>query len=143
MTDLDTLREALRQEAGQSTLDIQVIVTLGRRRRRRRRLAVAGGAICLAVVAFGAVAGFGHSAGSPPVPAQRPVAPASTTHRPPPRRAPAPAPSPRASASPTAVPSGPASAVPAVSRAPLGSPSASGPSASLPVSAPSTATRVG
>jgi hypothetical protein len=129
MTDLDALREALRQEAGQSTLDIQVIVTLGRRRRRRRRLAVAGGAMCLAAVAFGVVGGAGHSAGSPPVPAQRPVSPASSTHRPPPRREPAPAPSPSpsasasptapsASASPTAIPSGSASVIPAAARVP-------------------------
>jgi hypothetical protein len=131
MNDLNALREALRQEAVPSTLDIQVIVTLGRRRRRRRRLAVAGGAMCLGAVAFGAVAGIGHSAGSPPVPAQRPVSPASATHRPPPRREPAPAPSPSASASPTAIPSGPASVIPAASRVPSASRPAS-PAASSP-----------
>jgi hypothetical protein len=131
MTDLDALREALRQETGQSTLNIQVIVTLGGRRRRRRRLAVAGGAMCLAAVAFGAVAGIGHSAGSPSVPAQRPVSPASYMHRPPPRREPTPAPSPSASASPTTTPSRPASVIPAASRVPSASspasPAASGP----------------
>jgi hypothetical protein len=113
MNDLDALREALRGETGEGALDIQVIVTKGRRLRCRRRLTVAGGAMCVAAVTFGAVAGIGHSTGSPPVPAQRPVSPAGSTHRPPPRHEPiakptakpAVAPAPTASASPAAIPS--------------------------------------
>jgi hypothetical protein len=109
MSDLDILREALREETGEGSLDVQVILIKGRQLRRRRRLTVAGGALCLAGVGLGAVIGIGHLTGSPSVPAGRPVSPASSVHQPAPRHQPTPPsgrePSPAPSSEPTSTPS--------------------------------------
>ena len=66
MTDLDTLRRALRASpepdpafdpAFASAFDPAEIITRGRRLRWRRRAVAAGSGVCLAAAVFGAVAG--------------------------------------------------------------------------------------
>jgi hypothetical protein len=96
MTDLDTLRQALRvpPPAG-PPLDVDEIITRGRRLRWRRRLAAAAGGVCVAAAVFGTMAGVGHPARTAPVPGQRPVAPSRSVH------VPSPAPT---SVAPTPVP---------------------------------------
>lgn len=90
MTDLETLRSALREPLAEDFAepDLDAIMTKGRRIRRRRRLATGGGGIAAAVVTVlvivGAVALKGSSA------EQQPLPPAASAPAPP--SAPAPAP---------------------------------------------------
>jgi hypothetical protein len=113
MTDLDTLRRALRVEqpptwAARQSLDVDQIITQGRRLRWRRRLAVGGAAVvCVAAAVSGVLAGTSHPGRSAPVPAQRPASPAHVVrHRPPaypqPTGTSAPTPSPATSRAPRA-----------------------------------------
>lgn len=83
MKDLDTLRVALTQQRppGDKTLDIDHILTKGRRLRRRRRVALAAGTMCVIAGVFGATTGITHLARPAPVPAQRPAAPAKPSPR--------------------------------------------------------------
>lgn len=104
MTDLGTLRKALRAEqplawsAGQC-LDVDQIIAQGRRLRWRRRLAVGGAvAACAAAAVSGVLAGTSHPGRAAPVPAQRPASPSHSVRQMPPAhlppsRAPAPTPS--------------------------------------------------
>lgn len=126
MTDLDTLRQALRTApeppgSGHDDLDVAAIVKHGRRLRARRRLAVAGGAACITAAAFGVLTGVSHTAGpsAPPADSGR-TAPVSTV---PPRNRPATNPSPAGTVAPAASPT-PAGA--------STSPSASAPSSPTP-----------
>ena len=62
MTDLDTLRRALRASPPpEPTFDPAAVIARGRRLRWRRRAAAAGGGLCLGVAVFGAVAGVGRA----------------------------------------------------------------------------------
>lgn len=123
MSDLDTLRRALRagSQAEADGPDVSAIMKRGRRLRARRRLTVVGGAACAAAVAFGIASGVSHAArptgtpadygrsapahrpgGNVPGPVHRP-APARDTGpsaSPVPRRGPVPEQSPGASGSP-------------------------------------------
>ena len=82
MTDLDTLRRALRAPGAHGyapeILDVDEITTLGRRLRRRRRLVAAGGGVCVAAAVFGVATGITHLTRPSPTPAQYPVSPART-----------------------------------------------------------------
>jgi hypothetical protein len=117
MTDLDTLRRALRAspEPGRGfdpdfapafeAFDPAVIVAKGRRLRWRRRAVAAGSGVCLAAAVFGAMVGVGRLAGPSTGPARHTVAPIGPVGS-----RPRPVPSPRRdsaipSASPTASPS--------------------------------------
>jgi hypothetical protein len=130
MTDLDTLRQALRATPEPRAfipddLDVAVIVRRGRRLRARRRLTVAAGAACVAAAAFGAVSGVGHTAApavSPAGPGR--IAPASQPGRRGSRPTATPKASPARETSPT--PSGTASVSPSgtASVSPSATPSA-------------------
>ena len=81
MTDLDTLRRALRASratgaAPEPAFDPAAIITRGRRLRWRRRAAAAGGGLCLGVAVFGAVAGVGRLTAPSPGPGHHPISPA-------------------------------------------------------------------
>ncbi|MBV9446996.1 MAG: hypothetical protein JO345_14025 [Streptosporangiaceae bacterium] len=113
MTDLDTLRRALRAEqpptwsAGQSP-DLDRIMTQGRRLRWRRRIAVGGAVLVCAVGAVsGVLAGTSHPGRATPVPAQRPVSRTHAVREKPTYLPPsqAPTPSPESSADPLPTPS--------------------------------------
>jgi len=82
MTDLDTLRRALRVSDGDGysagALDVDEIRTLGKRLRRRRRLAAVGAGLCVAAAVFGVATGITHLTRPSPAPAQYPVSPART-----------------------------------------------------------------
>ncbi|HEX6525331.1 MAG TPA: hypothetical protein VF070_35780 [Streptosporangiaceae bacterium] len=106
MTDLDTLRRALRVEqpsawsAGQC-LDVDQIMTQGRRLRWRRRLAVGGAVVmCAAAAVSGVLAGTSHTGRAAPVPAQRPASVRQTPSYLPPSQAPTLTPSPASSLAP-------------------------------------------
>ncbi|WP_410647135.1 hypothetical protein [Amycolatopsis sp. cmx-4-54] len=92
MTDLETLRSALREPPAEDFAepDLGAIMTKGRRIRRRRRLATGGGGIAAAVVTVlvivGAVALKGSSS------EQQPLPPAASAPAPAPPSAPVPAP---------------------------------------------------
>lgn len=91
MTDLDTLRRALRAQqdlgpGGPSAPDLGEVMTRGKRLRLRRRLTAAGGAVCAAAVVFGTVSGISHPTRSAPVPGQRPAGSAKTVPSPSPRQ---------------------------------------------------------
>jgi hypothetical protein len=75
MTDIEALRRALQAPDDAGSVDIGEIVTRGKRLRVRRRLAVAGAAMCAALVVTGVVTGGGHLVRSAPVPAQHPTEP--------------------------------------------------------------------
>ena len=121
MTDLDTLRRALRTspepdpayaQAFQSTLDPAEIITRGRRLRWRRRAVAAGSGVCLAAAVFGAVAGIGRLTAPSSGPSHQtviPIGPAGTRPRPAPSLSRV-NPTPSASASATASPTSPAGA---------------------------------
>ncbi len=132
MTDLDTLRQALRAPgAGPDPLDVPSIIERGRRLRRRRRLAAVAGGVCAAAAVFWAVTGAAHLMQPSAVPA-RPAAPAGSAPAPSPSRVTArPSASPKA---PMATPSpSPSAAGPTATRSPSEpNPSASLPRASLP-----------
>ena len=108
MTDLDTLRRALRVPGADGypaeTLNVDEITTLGRRLRRRRRLMAAGGGVCVAAAVFGVVTGITHLTRPSPAPAQYPVSPARTAPGPS-RCHPVPGPTGIGTSAPTAVPS--------------------------------------
>ncbi|UUV28394.1 hypothetical protein NQK81_26725 [Amycolatopsis roodepoortensis] len=76
MTDLETLRSALREPpaGGFAEPDLDAIMTKGRRIRRRRRLAAGGGGIAAAVVTVLVIVG----AVALKEPAQRPLPPAAS-----------------------------------------------------------------
>ena len=77
MTDLDTLREALRAPAAAGDPpDIAALIKRGRRLRRLRRLTAVAGAACAAAAVFGAVTGITHLTRPATAPAQHPAAPA-------------------------------------------------------------------
>jgi len=127
MTDLDTLRRALRveQPTGQA-VDVDQIMTQGRRLRRRRRLAVGGAVVvCAAAAVSGVLAGTGHPGGSAPIPAQRPASPAHVVRERPPSY-----PAPSWTAAPTPSPASPlaprATTTPDSLASPLPTPSRSG-----------------
>jgi hypothetical protein len=83
MSDLDTLRRALRTQHGwdgEQIPDLGEIMTRGRRLRLWRRLAAVGGALCVVAVIFGAVVGIGRLTRPAPVPAQRPAGSAHPAH---------------------------------------------------------------
>lgn len=85
MTDLDTLRLALRVPAETADpLDVPGIIERGRRLRRRRRLTAIAGGVCAAAAVFGAVTGAGHLERPAPAPVP-PAGPARSTPAPPPR----------------------------------------------------------
>lgn len=96
MADIDALRQALRDNRGSpgQAIDIDVIMTRGRRLRRRRRLTVAAAAACLVAAA---TVGITHQTGSAPAPAQHPVS--TVTHHP--------SPAPHPSTSPPGLPGSP------------------------------------
>jgi hypothetical protein len=142
MTDLDTLRRALRIRQdpgpdGRATPDLGEIMARGRCLRFRRRLAAAGGAVCAAAVVFGTVSGIGHPARPALVPGQRPADSTRTVHPPSPRHAQASAPVPvpsRGSATPTpSDPATPSQGPGTSSPAPTPSTTPSGAAASTPV----------
>jgi hypothetical protein len=128
MTDLDTLRRALRTRQdpgpdGRATPDLGEIMAQGKRLRFRRRLTAAGGAVCAAAVVFGTVSGIGHLARPAPVPGQRPADSTRTVHSPSPRHAQASAPVPVPTSSGSATPSqgpGTSGPVPTPSTTPSG-----------------------
>jgi hypothetical protein len=147
MTDLDTLRRALRAQSAPyqpgprpDALDIGEIMARGRWLRRRRRLTAAGGAACLAVVLFAAIVGIGHLGRPSPVPGpQHPAGPTRSTSRPVPvpthTPAPVPSGSPAPSAAGTPVPTASGTPVPSSTRAPT--PSAARPgTTAVPVPTP-------
>jgi hypothetical protein len=78
MTDLETLRRALRAGPGPGSLagppDLEAIMARGRRQRARQRLAAAGGLLCLAGVIVATVGGIAHLTRPGPAPT-RPQAP--------------------------------------------------------------------
>ena len=102
MTDLDTLRRALRaggEPIVHDDVDLSLIMARGRRMRLRRRLAAAGGAVGIATAALAVALGAPQLARPSLTPGQLPAAPGhvvSTKATPAPR-----APSPRR---PTALP---------------------------------------
>lgn len=120
MTDVDTLRRALRvtpdsHAFAHDDLDVAGILRRGRRVRARRRLILAGAAACVAAMVFGLVTGTGLTASPavPPVVSGRSAPahmPGGTTPRPSsrPARTPMPArfatPSAKAVPAPTASP---------------------------------------
>jgi hypothetical protein len=122
MMDHSTLREALQPASvpdgyDAAELDVQRIMTRGRRLRVRRRAAAVGGALCVAAAVFGVVTGAASLNGSAPAPPSR-LAPAMY-----------PVPSGRPSSVRTATPvPGTPTPLPRASGAP--SPSGSGPGAS-------------
>ena len=81
MTDLDTLRRALRaspqpEPQPEPAFDPAAIITRGRRLRWRRRAVAAGGGLCLGVAVLGAVAGVGRLTAPSPGPGNHPISPA-------------------------------------------------------------------
>ena len=135
MTELDTLRRALRADGrpGAHTLDadldIGVIMKRGRRVRTRRRIAAVGGAACAAALVFGVVTSVTHVAGSSVTPARPP---ADSGHVLPPARqptasptravtsGPVPSPAPRRPAATAVTAAPPVTAVPRVTAVPPG-----------------------
>ena len=142
MTDLDTLRRALRASpepdrafdpAFASAFDPAEIITRGRRLRWRRRAVAAGSGVCLAAVVFGAVAGVGRLTAPSSGPSQHtvtPIGPAGTR--------PGPVPSPaRGKATPSPRPSATARPTPSASPSATPTPSATAtPVRALPPTAP-------
>src|SRR5580704_16994167 len=132
MTDLDTLRRALRAEqpptwSARQSMDVDQIITRGRRLRWRRRLAGGGAVVVCAAAVSGVLAGTGHPVRATPVPAQRPASPSRFVRQTPPTyllpsRTSAPTPSPASSGAP----------YPATTPSSLASPGGSGPSDPLP-----------
>ncbi len=112
MTDLDTLRRALRvpDEAAKAAdpLDVLVVIEKGKRLRRRRRLAALAGGVCAAAAVFGAVTGVAGLARQAPAPA-RPAAPGpARPATPSPSSSPLPSsPRPSGMATPSAYPTAP------------------------------------
>ena len=139
MTDLDTLRRALRVPGAQGyaaePIDVDEITTLGRRLRRRRRLMAAGGGVCVAAAVFGVVTGITHLTRPSPAPAQYPVSPAGTAPGPL-RCHPVPGPAGISASTPTAVPS----PTGAGASTPSAVPSSTGTSATTPSAVPSLTT---
>lgn len=140
MTDLDTLRRALRAEqpsawsAGQC-LDLDQVMTQGRRLRWRRRLAVGGAVVvCAAGAVSGVLAGTGHPGRAAPVPAQRPASPTHVVREMPTYLPPSQAPTPSPASSLAPIPSASASSFtnPSSSRPGGPSPVSSGPVSSSP-----------
>jgi hypothetical protein len=122
MTDLDTLRQALKSTmpGGQGSpggtggarfpagppLDLDRIMAKGRWARRRRRLAAGGGSVCLALAVTAGIAGigrFGHHAAGPPLPAGPAASSQSTRFS---NLPPSPVPTPSPSRTPRAAVSG-------------------------------------
>jgi hypothetical protein len=103
MADIDTLRQALRDnwDSPYRTVDVDLIVTRGRSLRRRRRLMAGAAAACLVAAAAGTVVGITHQASPAPVPAQHRGS--TVTHHPTPP--PYPTPSSGVPGSPTPTPS--------------------------------------
>lgn len=103
MTDLDTLRRALRvEQPSWQHIDVDQIMTRGRRLRWRRRLAAGGAVVVCAAAVSGVLAGIGHPVHSAPIPAQRPASPAHVVRERPPTD-----PAPSRTAAPTASPASP------------------------------------
>ncbi|QXV60443.1 hypothetical protein [Amycolatopsis sp. TNS106] len=106
MTDLETLRSALREPPaeGFAEPDLGAIMTKGRRIRRRRRLATGAGGVAATLVTVlvivGAVALKGSSS------EQQPLPPAASAPTPPSASAPAPAPAPATTEAPPEQPFG-------------------------------------
>jgi len=151
MTDLDTLRRALRISGGDGysagALDVDEITTLGKRLRRRRRLAAVGAAMCIAAAVFGVATGITYLTRPSSAPAQYPVSPGRTAPGPlrcQPVASPTgintstptaiPSPTGAGAGTPTAVPS-PAAPVPSPTGAGAGTPTAV-PSPAAPVLSP-------
>jgi hypothetical protein len=152
MTDLDTLRRALRASpqpdsaydpAFASAFDPAEIITRGRRLRWRRRAVAAGSGVCLAAAVFGAVAGVGRLTAPSPGPSRHtvtPIGPAGT------RLGLAPSPSrgnatPSPSASATARPTPSATATPSPTATPVRALPSTGPTPTS--TAPAAATAPG
>jgi hypothetical protein len=80
MTDLETLRRALREEEsachGEEPLDVGAVITRGRRLRWRRRAVAVAGGVCAVAAVFGVVTGISQLTGQSPGPAPYPVSPA-------------------------------------------------------------------
>lgn len=90
MADIDTLRQALRDDRSSPCqgIDVDLVMTRGRRLRRRRRLAVAAVVACLAGAVAGTAVGITHQAspvGPAPAPAQHRASTGSHTSTPVPR----------------------------------------------------------
>jgi hypothetical protein len=120
MTDLDTLRRALRaspepERAFAPAFDPAEIIARGRRLRWRRRAVAAGSGVCLAAAVFGAVAGVGRLTAPSSGPSHRtviPIGPAGAR----PRQAPSPT---RGDATPSASPSATARPTPSATATPV------------------------
>jgi hypothetical protein len=78
MTDLETLRQALREQEesgwrGGEPLDVAAVITQGRRLRWRRRAVAVAGGVCVAAAVFGTVTGISQLARPSPSPAPHPA----------------------------------------------------------------------
>jgi hypothetical protein len=78
MTDLETLRQALREQEesgwrGGEPLDVGAVITQGRRLRWRRRAVAVAGGVCVAAAVFGTVTGISQLARPSPSPAPHPA----------------------------------------------------------------------
>ncbi|MFJ8915699.1 hypothetical protein [Amycolatopsis sp. NPDC102389] len=104
MTDLETLRSALREPPGEGFAepDLGAIMAKGRRIRRRRRLATGAGGVAAAVVTVLVIVG----AVALKEPAQQPLPPAASAPAPPSASPPIPAPAPTITEAPSEQPFG-------------------------------------
>jgi hypothetical protein len=85
MTDLDTLRHALRETPAETfgELDLSAMMATGARIRRRRRILVGGGVVVTTAVVLFAAATAGQLAHVAPSPARQPTPTTSTSVEPP------------------------------------------------------------